>query len=494
MANDTSGPGAPGSLDDLLNQPSTEPLSQPADDPSQNDQSQAVAPDQTPIDTLNDALDMGEDIKDTVDQVKDLKNNITGKGAKGAEEAVEKGAEGAAKSGVKEGAGQATRKELSSAGRSSWLQATKSKIAEGQAKIAARQTARQAEKAALKQGGKQLGKAAAKYGAKAAARWAAEAASGLADAGLSWILLAADVLLTAAYALLKKYGKYIFVFAAVLIAIPGLIFFFIFASIGATLLPNSAADKNELQLTRAFAGDVFETRQVTLRLVDSEIARYGIIKDNLKSFSEGAPADAGAQADEIVKQLKDLKLVVDKNKTEARTQIQALAKKKRALESKLPFSEWSARAAEELLKLPSGTCPVAPGATTNLGCASFVSYVLIKAGIPQSHAAATVTIWTNPNLSSVVPNLRAHQGSYYDTNKGKLQRGDVIWWGYGTCGKKRRKAPGGLHCHIGVYVGNDEAIHNSSSKANKTGGISPIRTKANYSGDFNGAKRYAPTP
>lgn len=485
---------------------------------NENDSDQGVdtVSGQTPLDTLNDVLDMGEDVKDTVNQVKDLKEKFGKKpSVEGLEEAATEGtaaSEGAiaesagttaAKSGAKKagataakgGAEKALEQEAVQAGRTGWLHATRGKIAEGQAKIAARQAARKTEQAAAKQAGKQLGKAAAKYGTKAAARWAAEAASGLADAGLSWLLLAADLLVTAAYAFLKKYGKYIVVGAAVLITLPGLIFFLVFASIGATKLPGSDLDRQQVQLASAFAGDVFETRQVTTRIIDSEVNRYGVIKENLKEFATGAPSDASAQADRIIAKLKELRSAIGtKNKTETAEMVNAMVATKRAFEAQLPFGEWSARAAEELAKLPAGTCPVAPGANANLGCASFASYVLIKAGIPQPHTAATITIWQNPNLSVVVPNQTTKNANYYAESKAKLQRGDVVWWGYGICGRNKRRAPGGLHCHVGIYLGNDEVVDNHSGKAVRSGGIAPVKHAMSGHDFFNGAKRYAPTP
>lgn len=231
---------------------------------------QPIQPSQTPLDSLNDVLDMGEDIRDTVEQVKDVAQKakeLTGKGAKVAEKGVEEGAE------------KALENEAVAQGRSGWLNGAKKKVAEGRAKVAARQAARKAEKAAAKQAGKQVGKAAAKYGAKAAARWAAEAASGLADAGLSWLLLAADVLLTAAYALVKKYGKYIVVFGAVMLALPGIIFLFYFGAIGATLTAGSPVEKAQTVVALALGADPNSTREVIITAANTMKERLtGIIK------------------------------------------------------------------------------------------------------------------------------------------------------------------------------------------------------------------------
>lgn len=301
MANDPLGqspivdPNLPDPLD-----PTT-----PLDDTDALDQQ----PNQTPLDTLNDILDKGQDAKNTFDDVKDLKEKVQkwrGKGSQGGAEGAEAlgesaaagGAEGAAageaaaSTAVKGGAEQALKKEAVAAGRSGWLNATKGKIAEGQAKIAARQAARTAEKQVAKQAGKQLGKAAAKYGAKAAARWAAEAASGLADAGLSWILLAADVLLTAGYAILKKYGKYIAAGAAVFIALPGLIFAFYFGSIGATLTAGSPAEKAQTVVALALGADPSSSREVIIKAADVMKNR---LTDIIKLLPGGAPAVAIAQ-------------------------------------------------------------------------------------------------------------------------------------------------------------------------------------------------------
>ncbi len=283
-------------------------------------------PDQTPIDSLNDILDSGQNAKDTFDDVKDLKEKVQKWRGKGAEKAVEGaetagetavtgGAEGAAVgteaatateaaagTAAKSGAKQALKNETVAAGRSGWLNATKGKIAEGQAKVAARQAARTAERQAVKQ----AGKAAAKYGAKAAARWAAEAASGLADAGLSWILLAADVLLTAAYALIKKYGKYIAAGAAVFIALPGLIFAFYFGSIGATLTAGTPAEKAQTIVALALGADPSSGREIIIKAADLMKERLtGIIK----LLPGGAPAIA--IADGIQAKLLELTKIAD---------------------------------------------------------------------------------------------------------------------------------------------------------------------------------------
>ncbi len=523
MASQTVNPQEPERLDDLLAQANAapNPLSQAGDQlPAEiDDTDYDGAPNQTPIDTLNDVLDTGEDIKDNIDQIKDLKNRFSPKssaegtpigeggvaegaasaeGAAGA--ATTTGAEGAV--GAEQAAGHVGKNiatgsaektlenQAVASSRSGWLKSARNKIADGRAKVAARQAARQAEKAAAKQ----VGKAAAKWGAKAAARWTAEAASGLATAGTGWLLLAADLLLSAAYAGIKKYGKYIFAVGALLIALPGILFLLYYLAVLGKIAPNSPAEQNQISLTTAFAGDVFETRKVSLRLIESEIARYEIIKENLQKYSTSAPADATAQADAIIGGLKEFKPLAGTSGDQARQLLTTLITQRRSFESQLPFNEWVARSAEELLKLPPGTCPIAPEATPNLGCASFVSYALFKAGVPQGLTAATVSIWKNPNLTLVVPNVRSYQAGYYEANKGSLKRGDVIWWGYGVCGRNKRQAPGGLHCHIGIYVGNGEAIHNSSSRAKAAGGIVPVKDAVTHRKDFNGAKRYGQTP
>ncbi|QQG49741.1 MAG: hypothetical protein HZB70_03005 [Candidatus Berkelbacteria bacterium] len=373
---------------------------------------------------------------------------------------------------------------MKKARKGSWMRGVQARIRLGRVKVAA------AKKAALTSARGTAAKMAARRGAvgllgRAGTALLAEAAIPV----IGWIMAAA----TALWLLFKtKLGRWILIGLLVLISLPGFFFAISFGLIGSSHTPSTPQEKNEVQLAGAFAGDVLETKQVTDRLITSELNRYEAIKDNLKEYSTGAPSDAAGQADAIITDLTALKKSsTGKKNKEA---VQKIVAKKRAFEATLPFNEWAARAAEELLRLPPGTCPIAPRADTNLGCASFVSYVLIKAGIPQSHVAATVGVWTNPNLTLVVPNLRTINTNYYNETKGSLKRGDIIWWGYGVCGKKKRQAPGGLHCHIGIFVGNDEAIHNSSTKANKAGGIAPIRNKVTHRKDFNGAKRYAPQP
>jgi hypothetical protein len=279
----------------MANEP-LDPTINPSPDlePEQNPVDQQSSQNQTPIDTLNDILDMGDDAQDTFNQVKDLSKKAkewTGKGAKtaetGVEGAAEAGAEAAVATEAAEGAtlaagktaGKNAAKGTIERGAEARLRWARTKIAEGRAKVAARQATRRAERVAAKQAGKQIGKAAAKYGAKAASRWAIEAASGLADAGISWLLLAADVILTAAWAVIKKYGKYIAAFAAVMIALPGLIFFFAFASIGATLTAGTPAEKAQTVVALALGADPTSTREVIITAANTMKDRLtGIIR------------------------------------------------------------------------------------------------------------------------------------------------------------------------------------------------------------------------
>jgi len=476
MANQTAGPKGPDSLDDILNQAETtevgsDPLNQMGYEPATNAERQqeiddfdgtADAANQTPLDTLNDALDMGEDIKDTVDQAKNLGEKVKewrGKGAeeagKTAEGAAESGATTGAKAGAKEGAEQAARQEATAAGRTGWLQATKGKIADGQAKVAARQAARTAEKQALKQGGKQLGKAAAKYGAKAAARWTVEAASGLADAGLSWVLLAADVLLTATYALLKKYGKYVAAALIALMVLPGLLLALFFGALGSTSLPNTPTEKAQVSLTSAFAGQENLKTEKLIELAKSEKARYVTIQ---RLVNEKEPASSAAVKTKIaaIEKLIDEVIKVGDN-DQRQALIKQIIELDKTLAQSLPVGAWIVALAEKYKG--TTTRPDSDGenafscSVATRSCASFVSTVLQEAGVTKGFSANTLGVWRNPTGRVIID-----RGGALDL--AKLQPGDVVFFGDGSFATYE----GALFNHVGFYVGNGMIIDTSSKE------------------------------
>lgn len=93
--------------------------------------------------------------------------------------------------------------------------------------------------------------------------------------------------------------------------------------------------------------------------------------------------------------------------------------------------------------------------TATRSCASFVSTVLVEAGVMQygQHSKSTTGVWDYPKGDVVI----ARGG---DLDLSKLQPGDVVWFGLGS----RAKYQGALFNHVGIYIGNGEIIDTSSTQ------------------------------
>ena len=126
----------------------------------------------------------------------------------------------------------------------------------------------------------------------------------------------------------------------------------------------------------------------------------------------------------------------------------------KAFDNILPLGERIAGIAESY----KGTTTLTNGGTNAFGggdprnsCAAFVSTILKQAGGITFHTQSATEIWNNlhkMNGIEVIP----YKGTY---DVSKLQRGDVVWFGFG--------ANSGMFNHVGIYLGNSMIADTSSN-------------------------------
>lgn len=247
--------------------------------------------------------------------------------------------------------------------------------------------------------------------------------------------------------------------------------------------PKTQAQQEQATLLAALSGDKIANDKVTKEVINDEKDRYQRIKANAAKYS---PADSVA----IEAKIKEFNPTLDtllttQAKTERLKIRDDLQKKMFEFEQTLPFGSWISQIALGHLKQGSLTFCVVTGASANVACASFVSTVMWEAGVPNAIVPTTTQVWSNKSLQLIVDRPAAKSADTWSQNKDRLKPGDIIWWGDGTCSKTRYE--GKLFDHVGIYVGDGEAVDNSSNKEQILKRGAESRSKCLL---FNGAKRY----
>lgn len=332
------------------------------------------------------------------------------------------------------------------------------------------------------QAGKQAAKAAVRQGAaRALATRAAVAASGA-------LTLGTTILIAAGLYVVKKYGKYLIVAIGTLLLLPTIIFSLIFMNFGPPIPPSTDEERAAATSLAAYAGDPSALRQASLQVEAAAKTRYQKIQ-SLANQTWGVNSPEANRVASEIKKINALneQLSAETNRAKKKELKNQIVAAKHSFESGLPFGEWIAKIAERYAKeaTPSmNFCVLTGNENPRRGCANVVTKILKDAGVPQELCAATMCIWTNPLLATIVsplPNKRLDR-NLWSQNKNKIQRGDIVWWGNG--GSATYKS---LFNHVGIYVGNDMTVDNSSDRRKVV-----QRRIDDYGRVFNGAKRYAP--
>lgn len=246
---------------------------------------------------------------------------------------------------------------------------------------------------------------------------------------------------------------------------------------------STAAEQEQITLLSALSGDKIANNTITKEVVDDEKSRYQRIKQNAAKYSSSLTGQVETKVKEFSPLLDSL--VATQAKAERIKIRDDLQKKMSTFEQTLPFGSWiSAIALAHQGEGSLNFCKIT-GAGAKVACASFVSTVLWEAGVPNAIVGTTTEVWNNKALRIAVNRPAAKSADTWTQGKSSLKPGDVIWWGDGSCSKV--KYSGKLFDHIGIYVGDDQAVDNSSTKEKilKRSGASRSNCLL-----FNGAKRY----
>lgn len=250
---------------------------------------------------------------------------------------------------------------------------------------------------------------------------------------------------------------------------------------GPAQYPSNVAQQEQATLLAALSGDKIANDKTVKEVIQDEKDRYQRMKSISSKYSANLTAGIEAKITEFEPLLDSL--LRTSNRVERRKISDDLQKKMLEFEGTLPFGTWISQIAIGHQNQGSLNFCKITGAGANVACASFVSTVLWEAAVPNPIQAAVDSVWKQPTTRVVVDRPAVKSGGYYSQNKSKLRPGDLIFWGDGKC------SPNGsvLFDHIGIYVGNDEAIDNSSSaeKILKRGAASRDSCRV-----FNAAKRY----
>lgn len=456
--------------------------------PQDQTQDQYQQQDDTFWDTFQDVRGWREDL---------TKKWLKRKAKKGEEEPAKTGGEGA--TGAESAAGAETAETAAAArvggesaeralegqvGKTALKGVEKKALAAGERKIATH---------AAEEGAKQALKTGARVAATEGARFGAEAAAGAATAGLGWILLGIDLVVTGAYYLVKKYWRPLLAVAGAFALIPIIVFSLLSGSTGPALPPTTQAQVEQAELLSALSGNQISSDKVILRVGESEKKRYQRVQAQVDTLLPSRSAELKTRRAKIEALWNQL--LAEKTKERRQGVLEKIKKEVHEIDSSLPFADWIARKAEESVGKPSSTYCRLTGASANLGCASFVSGVLYDVGVPQPLSAATIGVWSNSSLSLVVAPLPHPQlgRDLLNSNRTKLQRGDVVWWGNGIR-RGKRAYPGAIHNHIGIYVGGGSAVCGDKDTVDNSSKQKKFRCSDVGRSDmvFNGAKRYAP--
>lgn len=207
-----------------------------------------------------------------------------------------------------------------------------------------------------KQAGKAIAKTVARKGVGMGARWATEAATGVADAGLSWLLLAGDVLISGGLYLGKKYGGYIIGAIAVLLLLPAIIFSLMWGKTGPTLSPTTAAEKNSAIDLAGMGGSASASRESIVRWAQSSKTKFSNLKSIASQKLSGSRlSDFQSQTDNMIAQLDSL-ITLSGNTVERET----------TMKKTLSLMDQMTRDFPELLNLRDSCSKLAPYIASNM--------------------------------------------------------------------------------------------------------------------------------
>lgn len=250
---------------------------------------------------------------------------------------------------------------------------------------------------------------------------------------------------------------------------------------GPAIYPESAEQKEQATLLAALSGNKVSNDKLLLNVVNDEKERYQLMLENAKKWSPQLSASITKKGEEFSAKLDQLVAEKDTAKRiELKNSIQDEMLK---FEGTLPFGKWISEIAIGHKDAGSLNFCKITKAGAKVACASFVSTVLWQAGVPNPIQALVDSMWKHPATRIVVNRPASKSAGYYKENEGKLKPGDVIFWGDGAC------SAGGsvMFDHVGIYIGNGQAVDNSSSKERIRQGIAADRGSCRV---FNGAKRY----
>ncbi len=253
---------------------------------------------------------------------------------------------------------------------------------------------------------------------------------------------------------------------------------------GPAQYPETALQQQQANFLLAISGDQIASDTAVKEVIDSELERYDRIIASANRFDPDLSAGAAAKKTEFDSKLTGI--LIEKAPERRKALRDQIRTEMQAFEATLPFGSWIAQLAEERVGQPNlQFCTITQkfGATATTACASFTSTVLYLAGVPNPIVPSVDEIWKNSALQIIVARPASASAGYYQANVGKLQRGDIIFWGDGACSPRGSKD----FDHVGFYVGGDEAIDTSSSQEKVLKRPADKRDSCRV---FNGARRY----
>ncbi len=252
---------------------------------------------------------------------------------------------------------------------------------------------------------------------------------------------------------------------------------------GGSKTASNQADVHQVTLLASLTGDKIANTKTVQQIVNDEKDRYSRIKKNAGSYSPELSTAVQAKIDEFTPLLDSL---ISTQAKEERIKIKDDVQKKMLdFEATLPFGLWTSKYAEDAVHEGSLKFCVITKVSANVACASVVSTLLWQSGVPDAIVPTTTEVWNNHALRTIVDRPANKSADTYTANSAKLQKGDVIWWGDGSCSST--SYPGKLFDHIGIFDGDNQAIDNSSSKSEVLRRSAASRDSCRV---FNGAKRY----
>lgn len=247
--------------------------------------------------------------------------------------------------------------------------------------------------------------------------------------------------------------------------------------------PSTDTEREQATLLASLSGNALANNKTVAEVVGDEKERYERIKNNARQFAPDLVSSVEAKITEFTPLLDAIVGTQDRiERLKVRDNVMA---KMLDFESTLPFGDWASRIALSHQNEGSLNFCKITKAGAKVACASFASTVLWEAGIPNAIVGTTTAIWSNKAFRTVVDRPASRSTETWAASKDRLRPGDVVWWGDGSCSRVRYA--GKLFDHVGIYVGNGEAVDNSSAQEKI------LKRDAAKRGSclvFNGAKRY----